>query len=70
MKLKDVDRETILRAAHAEMRTMRKMRTPRWAWITRVCCVGSTSAHDICEDLNWAPDISAHLPLPPRGHYG
>lgn len=65
-KIEDVNRETMLRAAHAHAKTVFKHARPLWAFVRDICCVGSSSAYAICRELGWDPDAKALSPLPPR----
>ena len=66
MKLEEVSRETMLRAAHWYAAAHAKRGRPLWAFVMDICCVGSTSAYAICRELGWDPDARANRELPPR----
>ncbi len=39
-------------------------KVPLWAFVRDLCCVGSTSATEICASLGWDPHQDASKPLP------
>lgn len=62
----DVDRLCLLRSAHSHVaRGKTKWRgRPLWAFVRDLCCVGSTSAAEICASLGWDAHQDASRPLP------
>jgi hypothetical protein len=66
LRLEEVDREKMLRAALDVMSDYRKLYRPLWSIVGDVCCVGSTSAKRICRELGWDPDADAKAELPRR----
>lgn len=66
MRLDEVDRETMLRAAITKASHRVRRGRPLWALVRDICCVGSNSAGQICCELGWNPDADAARQLPPR----
>ncbi len=64
--LDNVDRECLLRSAHshAARGKTRWRKVPLWAFVRDLCCVGSTSATEICQSLGWDAHQDASKPLP------
>ncbi len=62
----DIDRVGLLRSAHlhiAQGKTKWR-KTPLWVFMRDLCCVGSTSAGEICASLGWNAHQDAAKPLP------
>jgi hypothetical protein len=57
---------TLMRNAHAFAACGKaKWRgVPLWAFVRDLCCVGSTSASEICQSLGWDPHQDAAKALP------
>ena len=66
MKREDSERETLLRTAIYYAGDHRKRNRPLWALVRDICCVGSTSAAEICAGMGWNPEANASDTLPPR----
>ena len=64
MRLDEVSREWMLRAAHSLTAKKHLRRLPLWSWVGAICCTGSGSAHTICRELGWNPHAYADKPLP------
>jgi hypothetical protein len=64
MRIDEVSREWMLRAAHRLTARQHLRRVPLWSWVGQICCVGSGSAHTICIELGWNPHAYADRPLP------
>jgi hypothetical protein len=63
MRIDEVSRETMLRAAHRLTARQHKRGVSLWSWVGSICCVGCTSAHQICRDYGWNPDERAEKEL-------
>lgn len=63
-RLNAVNRYWMLRAAHTEASRTKLRNVPLWSFVGRICCVGSTSANQICRELGWNPDAPAMKELP------
>ena len=63
MRIDKVSRETMLRAAHRLTARQHKRGVCLWSWVGSICCVGSTSAHQICRDYGWNPNERAEKEL-------
>ena len=70
MKLEQISREWMLRGAISRMSTNYKRKTPLWSLVADICCVGCTSASEICRELGWNPDAKGTDGLPCRGETG
>jgi hypothetical protein len=66
-RLDQVSREWMLRSAHNRARKSDLRGVPLWSFVGDICCVGSTSAGEICRELGWDPCAPAIQDLP--GHY-
>ena len=66
MKLEQISRGFMLRAAIGAMGRRQRQKHPLWGLVKIICGVGSTSAHEICRELGWNPEASGHHLLPPE----
>ena len=63
-KLDGINRAFMLRAALQRVSRAHRRGRPLWGIVSELCGVGSTSASEICRELNWNPDASATEELP------
>lgn len=66
MKLEDISRGFMLRAAIENMSHHRRRAVPLWSLVRNLCGVGSGSAHAICRELGWNPDAAGTDEIPPE----
>lgn len=66
MKLEEISRGFILRAAINQMSRQRRRGRPLWSLVRDLCGVGSGSGHAICRELGWNPDADGYESLPPE----
>lgn len=64
MKLENIDREWMLRGAISMIPRSEKKGIPLWSIVASICCVGSTSACEICRSIGWNPHARAVDALP------
>ena len=64
MRIDEVSKEWMLRAAHRLTARQHKRGVPLWSWVGAVCSTGSCSAHTICREYGWDPSAPADRELP------
>lgn len=64
VRIDEVSKEWMLRAAHRLTARQHKRGVPLWSWVGAICCTGSGSAHTICREYGWDPSAPADCELP------